>query len=100
MNFYRGLVGTTSIRLRHVDIVALRNGKQLPEEDSQELIRVVTDKEIWEALQGVGDNKAPSGDGYTAKFFKATWNTTRHDVCSAVKDFFRRNESILHSNML
>ncbi|XP_058722226.1 uncharacterized protein LOC131594147 [Vicia villosa] len=62
VNFYKGLVGTASSRLKHVDIVALRDGNQLNEEDRQQMIQPVSTKEIWEALQGVGDNKAPGGD--------------------------------------
>ncbi|XP_058776840.1 uncharacterized protein LOC131651189 [Vicia villosa] len=62
LHFYQGLVGKAASNLKHVDIVALGNGKQLEEEYKQDLIKKVTDKEIWEALKGVGDNKAPGCD--------------------------------------
>ncbi|XP_058776403.1 uncharacterized protein LOC131650721 [Vicia villosa] len=76
LSFYKGLIGTTSHRLKHVDIVALRTGSQLAEEDRMDL--------------GIGDNKAPGEDGYTARFFKAAWNTIKQDVCSAIRDFFEK----------
>ncbi|GJY58075.1 RNA-directed DNA polymerase, eukaryota, reverse transcriptase zinc-binding domain protein, partial [Tanacetum coccineum] len=52
------------------------------------MVRDITDKEIKEAIFGIGDDKAPGPDGYTAKF----WNIVGGDVCGAVQEFFKSNK--------
>ena len=64
------------------------------EGDNLNVINTAIDegKGLWEivkdALWSIEDNKAPGPDGYSAKFFKATWEETGSEVCSAVKEFF------------
>ncbi|GJV83128.1 RNA-directed DNA polymerase, eukaryota, reverse transcriptase zinc-binding domain protein [Tanacetum coccineum] len=56
------------------------------------LCKDVTMQEIKEALKRIYDNKAPGPgpDGYTAKFFKATWDIVGSDVFEAIKEFFSK----------
>ncbi|XP_058723365.1 uncharacterized protein LOC131595109 [Vicia villosa] len=68
LNFYGELIGTASPSLPHVDIEALRRGRQLPMEKHNCLINLVSETEIWQALQSIGDNKASRADGYNALF--------------------------------
>ncbi|GJW60305.1 RNA-directed DNA polymerase, eukaryota, reverse transcriptase zinc-binding domain protein [Tanacetum coccineum] len=44
-----------------------------------------------EVVFGIGNDKAPGPDGYTAKFFKTSWDIVGGDVCGAVKEFFKSN---------
>ncbi|GKD00349.1 hypothetical protein Tco_1170623 [Tanacetum coccineum] len=44
-----------------------------------------------EAIFGIGNDKAPGPDGYTAKFFKTSWDIVGGNVCGAVKEFFKSN---------
>nr|GEW50858.1 hypothetical protein [Tanacetum cinerariifolium] len=44
--------------------------KKLFVEDSNEMIKKVSDKEVKEALIDIEDVKAPGPDGFTSKFFK------------------------------
>ncbi|GJT83821.1 RNA-directed DNA polymerase, eukaryota, reverse transcriptase zinc-binding domain protein [Tanacetum coccineum] len=60
--------------------------------EAEIMVREVTDKEIKDAMFGIGDEKAPGPDGFTAKFFKKSWNITGNDICKAVKDFFKTNK--------
>ncbi|GJQ98465.1 RNA-directed DNA polymerase, eukaryota, reverse transcriptase zinc-binding domain protein [Tanacetum coccineum] len=52
------------------------------------MIRDVSDDEIRVALHDIDDNKAPGPDGFTSRFFKASWETIGKDFCLAVKEFF------------
>ena len=62
--------------------------KKLDAENALHLIRDITNEEIKYALFDIDDNKAPGPDGYTSKFFKASWDIVGMDVCSAVREFF------------
>lgn len=88
VNFYRKLVGTRSSQLNSIDLVAMRQGKQLTSDQRASLTAPITEEEIVNSLKGISDISAPGIDGYNAKFFKATWNITKVDVISAVKEFF------------
>lgn len=45
----------------------------------------VSEKEVEIALKGIGYLKAPRIDGFGAKFFKASWQTMKHDMMGAVR---------------
>ena len=48
--------------------------KKLSKVEANKMIAEVSFKEIKEAMFSIGDNKAPSPDGYSAKFFKKAWS--------------------------
>lgn len=89
LNFYGKLLGETHEKLKSVDIVAIRNGKQLDRIQRAELVKMVEIEEIEAALKSIGDLKAPGVDGFGAKFFKAMWCTVKNDVTRTVLDFFK-----------
>lgn len=95
VHFHEDLVDKSSPNLRHVDIVALTNDVQLQEFNKNQLIQPIQDPEIWEALKGIGENKAPGIDGFTSKFFKSTWEVTKIDVQEDIHDFFIIKECTL-----
>lgn len=45
-----------------------------------------------EAINNIGDNKAPGLDGYNVKFFKSAWNIIKGDLMEALQDLFYRNQ--------
>jgi hypothetical protein len=49
---------------------------------------------VKSAIFDIDDSKAPGPDGFSAKFFKASWSIIGDDVCSVVKEFFE-NEKLL-----
>ncbi|XP_074319198.1 uncharacterized protein LOC141656267 [Silene latifolia] len=53
-----------------------------------ELCRDIYDKEIQTALFSIASNKSPGQDGFSAQFFKTSWNTIKHKFCTVVKGFF------------
>ncbi|GKA65309.1 RNA-directed DNA polymerase, eukaryota, reverse transcriptase zinc-binding domain protein [Tanacetum coccineum] len=52
------------------------------------MVRDVSNDEIKAALFDIDDNKAPRPDGFTSRFFKASWEIIRKDFCFAIKEFF------------
>lgn len=56
----------------------------LSNDEANDLITEVNEKEIKEALFDIEDDKAPRPDGFTSKFFKAAWNIVGKKVCCAV----------------
>ncbi|GJS71118.1 putative RNA-directed DNA polymerase, eukaryota, reverse transcriptase zinc-binding domain protein [Tanacetum coccineum] len=68
--------------------------KKISEEDALDMIKPVTSEEIKLALFDIEDNKAPGPDGFTSKFFKASWGIVGGDVCRAVKEFFNSGKML------
>ncbi|GJX59586.1 hypothetical protein Tco_0290976 [Tanacetum coccineum] len=62
--------------------------KRLDNDVVLDLIKLVDDKEIKEALFRIDDNKASGPDGYSSKFFKAACSVVGPNLCSATKEFF------------
>ncbi|KAJ9544912.1 hypothetical protein OSB04_024619 [Centaurea solstitialis] len=52
------------------------------------MIRPITDDEIRTAMFAIGNDKAPGSDGFTSKFFKASWDIIGGDVMVAIHNFF------------
>lgn len=90
MMFYKKLIGTKEENLKHVDIEAMRCGKQVNPEEREYLIKLVTKDEIWNALKGIGDHKAPGIDAYGAKIFKTNWSIVKKDVITAAQNILRK----------
>lgn len=88
LRFYNYLIRKSSNQLRHIGVEVLRNDAQLSHTHQTELIQHVVGKEIMATLKSIRDTKAPSIDGYNAKFFKAAWEIIGKYVKAAVYDFF------------
>ena len=46
------------------------------------------EKEIFNAISGIGNNKSPGPDGFNSLFFKDQWKIVKEDVVNAVREFF------------
>ncbi|GKA58052.1 reverse transcriptase domain-containing protein [Tanacetum coccineum] len=64
------------------------------EDGAKNMVRVVSDVEIKDALYDICDNKAPNPDGYSSKFYKKAWSMVGKEVCEAVKEFFRNGKML------
>nr|GEZ04640.1 hypothetical protein [Tanacetum cinerariifolium] len=65
---------------------------KIDDQEACRMINEVSSNEINEALFDIDDNKDPRPNGYTAKFFKQSWNVIGEDVCNAVKEFFSKGK--------
>ncbi|KAJ9535153.1 hypothetical protein OSB04_un001767 [Centaurea solstitialis] len=59
-------------------------------EESNHMIRPILDDDIRRAIFSIGNDKSPGSDGFSAKFFKASWNIISSDVLLAIHNFFYR----------
>ncbi|GJW08210.1 hypothetical protein Tco_1570633 [Tanacetum coccineum] len=53
-----------------------------------DMIRDVSEQEIKDAIFSIGNDKSPGPDGFTAAFFKESWDIVANDVILAVREFF------------
>ncbi|GJV51482.1 RNA-directed DNA polymerase, eukaryota, reverse transcriptase zinc-binding domain protein [Tanacetum coccineum] len=61
----------------------------LSNDEVEEMIKEVSDKEIKDALFDIGDNKALGPDGYSFVFFKKAWNVVGKD--EILRGYRRKN---------
>lgn len=85
--FYTNLFGTKK-PATPLNLDILQSGSKLDAQESLELIKIVTEEEIKNALFDIGNEKAPGPDGYTSTFFKKNWETAGKDLVAAIKEFF------------
>lgn len=62
-------------------------GPVLNNQHRQQLVTQVTKEEIYDALKCIGDDKAPGGDDFSAKFFKSSWEIIGKDVLQLSRIF-------------
>lgn len=69
IEFYKGLMGSSAIKLAAINVQVLNNGPTLSTAQQLSLCAEVTNREI-EGLKAIGDDKSSCVDGYNAFFFK------------------------------
>ncbi|GJU76117.1 reverse transcriptase domain-containing protein [Tanacetum coccineum] len=63
-----------------------------------DMIRNVTRQELKNALFSMGNDKAPGPNGYTAAFFKESWDIVADDFVAAVCEFFTNGKILKELN--
>uniref|UniRef100_A0A2N9IBN2 Reverse transcriptase domain-containing protein n=1 Tax=Fagus sylvatica TaxID=28930 RepID=A0A2N9IBN2_FAGSY len=61
---------------------------EMPEDIKCRLKQPVSNKEIKDVIFGMGNDKAPGPDGFTALFFKKSWPIIHGSVTEAIRSFF------------
>ncbi|XP_019251330.1 PREDICTED: uncharacterized protein LOC109230268 [Nicotiana attenuata] len=85
-------MGSRSVHLPAVNKEIMKMGFVLTHSQQVNLCAEVTEQEIFETLNAIGDDKAPGFDGYNALFFKRSWTLIRPEVCQAVENFFHTSK--------
>ncbi|XP_058776165.1 uncharacterized protein LOC131650474 [Vicia villosa] len=84
LSFYTGLVGTAANSIEGIDQPCILRGSIISKEEALDLITPISEHEIWEALEGIGNTKAPGIDGFNSYFFKDSWEIIKQDVIEAI----------------
>lgn len=71
-----------------LDLLVVLSSPLISQTHSKQLLKEVTDFEIYKALQGIGNDKSPGPDGFSAQFFNRSWATVGNLVTMAVKELF------------
>ncbi|XP_058757171.1 uncharacterized protein LOC131630409 [Vicia villosa] len=93
LQLYKGLMGRAENSLTHIDIEAMRGGKQITSDQSNMLIGQVTIAEIEEALKGIGDQKSPVREFFTHGEILMDFNRTivtlipKHTEAKQARDY-------------
>lgn len=72
----------------------MREGPQLSMEQREILVAPICEQEILIALNGICDLKSPGIYGFSARFFKASWEVVKEDVIDAIMEFFENERFI------
>ena len=67
-------------------------------EENADLIKPVTNKEIYYAVFQMDPHKAPGSDGFGASFYQDHWAVIRGLLCTAIKDFFHSGKLLKEVN--
>lgn len=63
-------------------------------EDNHKINRPVSEEEVSEVISEMQSGKAPVPDGFNVDFFKAYWETVKHDILEVMEDS-RRSKNVL-----
>lgn len=97
LDHYQNFLGTEKARNGAFDNSEFQE-KIVPDHVKFFLCRMVTEKEIKEALWSIKDDKSPGPDGFNNYFFKKSWSIVGKEICCAVQDFFSNGVMLKHAN--
>ncbi|GJR98086.1 RNA-directed DNA polymerase, eukaryota, reverse transcriptase zinc-binding domain protein [Tanacetum coccineum] len=79
--------------VKSLDLSSELFSKRLSEEESNWMVRGVTNEEVKEAMFSIGDSRAMFSIGDSA-FFKKAWHIVGDDVCNAIREFFSNGKML------
>jgi exonuclease III len=68
------------------------DGKQVDEEEWEELTKEITEEEIWSIIKTSPNNKSPGIDGYTNEFYRHFWQHLKKHLLEAYKESLAEGE--------
>ena len=75
----------------HLEAVLEHISPRVTEQMNTQLIKEVTESEIYQAISKMNPDKSPGPDGLNAGFYKYHWDTIKSGVVNFVKHFFSTN---------
>ncbi|XP_074290703.1 uncharacterized protein LOC141617408 [Silene latifolia] len=98
VNYYKELLGEKQ-EVQPLDKEFIASGACLTEANQHSLCAAVTNEEIKAALFSIESTKSPGHDGYSAGFFKSTWQVIGEDFMEAVRSYFRTGKLLKQANV-
>ena len=71
---------------------------QLTASDNAILVAPFTEKEVFEAISQMENNKAPGPDGFPVEFYKKCWHIIKGDLLPMFHDLFAGRLHLFHLN--
>ncbi|GJR11656.1 putative reverse transcriptase domain, reverse transcriptase zinc-binding domain protein [Tanacetum coccineum] len=71
---------------------------RLNDSEALNMVRDISSQEVKSAMFSMGNDKSPGPDGFTAGFFKDTWDIIGADVIKAVSEFFTNGRLLKELN--
>lgn len=68
LGYYKKLFGSRADSILAINPNTMKQGTTLNRDQQVQLIKPVSKEEVWEAMKGISDLKAPSYDGFNALF--------------------------------
>ncbi|GKB79722.1 transposon TX1 uncharacterized [Tanacetum coccineum] len=80
--------------VKDLELDGMRKGiiEKISKEDASLLEKPFSEKEVWEAIQGCGGDKAPGPDGFNFKFIRKVWEIIKPKIIGAVEWFWDKME--------
>ncbi|XP_074290511.1 uncharacterized protein LOC141617228 [Silene latifolia] len=96
VDYYNCLLGQ-NVAVNCESMTELQGNKVLTS-DWEGLCREITQTEIKSVVFSIDSNKSPGHDGFSAHFFKKSWETIKEDFCKAIQSFFRTGKMSKQAN--
>ena len=71
---------------------------QLATDENDILTAPFSEKEVFEAISQMKNNKAPGPDGFPAEFYKKCWHIIKGDLLPMFQDLFLGQLQLFHLN--
>lgn len=97
VKFYEELLGTDSQNPRPLLDYSIFDNR-LSVEEALDMVRPITRDEIKRAVFSIDEDRAPGPDGYSSKFFKASWEVIGEEVTAAISEFFMSGKLLQELN--
>ena len=87
-NYYKQLFGPSEANFVSLDESRVEDVPQLETDENEILTAPFTEKEVFEAIAQMENNKAPGPDGFPVEFYKKCWHFIKGDLMPMFHEFF------------
>ena len=96
--YYKQLFGPPEDSAVSLDESRTEDVPQLTAADNDMLVAPFTEKEVFDAISQMENNKAPGPDGFPAEFYKRCWHIIKGDLLPMFHDLFAGRLQLFHLN--
>lgn len=96
--YFNKLLGDDGYVLQFEEEI-MKQGSVLSDEQRRCLLREYDAQEVKDALWDIADEKAPGIDGFTASFFKHSWQVVGQEITKVVLKFFETDKMLKEINV-